>query len=146
MLREYIIYEAPIRKKWAKDFKLVGYKIVPVYDEEIVQEKGYFYNNFFKKNINIDHGYALPDEREIDDLIDFTISRNQVLLYKLLQDPTIPTQVKDEYLEKIKRATSYLYFVRKDLKQVLVCDKASINNYKNQIAQENDNVQMTKRK
>lgn len=146
MLREYIINEAPIRKKWAKDFKLVGYKIVPVYDEEIVQEKGYFYNNFFKKTINIDHGYALPDEREIDDLIDFTISRNQVLLYKLLQDPTIPTQVKDEYLEKIKRATSYLYFVRKDLKQVLVCDKASINNYKNQIAQENDNVQMTKRK
>lgn len=146
MLREYIIHEAPIRKKWAKDFKLVGYKIVPVYDEEIVQEKGHFYNNFFKKTINIEHGSALPDEREVDDLIDFTISRNQVLLYKLLQDPTIPTQVKDEYLEKIKRATSYLYFVRKDLKQVLVCDKASINNYKNQIAQENDNVQMTKRK
>ena len=146
MLREYIIREAPIREKWAKGFKLVNYKIVPVYDEKIVQEKGLFYKNFFKKIINIDHGYALPDEREIDDLIDFAIARNQVLLYKLLQDPTIPTQVKDEYLEKIKRATSYLYFVQNDLKQVLVCDKASINNYKNQIAQENDNVQMTKRK
>ena len=102
MSRKYTIYEAPIRKMYASDFRLLDNKIVPVYDEEIVQEKGHFYINRFKKIINIEHSTALPDEREIKDLIDFVISHNQVLLYKLLQDPTISYEVKNEYFERIK--------------------------------------------
>ncbi len=145
MSRKYTICEAPIRKMYASDFRLLDNKIVPVYDEEIVQEKGHFYINRFKKIINIEHSTALPDEREIKDLIDFVISHNQVLLYKLLQDPTISYEVKNEYFERIKRASSFLYFDQNDLTPILVYDKADFKNYISQITQD-VSIQMTKRK
>ena len=115
MPKKIIVYQGPIHKVLANDFKLVQGAVQPVIQKIIVREKSEFLDLWGKGFTNIDYGYVLPDYEEAIGYLSHTIDRHEREIYQALSNPNTTPRDLENMKERLAVFSACSYYEPREL-------------------------------